>query len=196
MTPSEICNSTYDTQAVDRFCKKAFDNVTIGEVYNQQRWPKDAANVGLGMEKLWYTQRNIAAHAPKPFKMFVSSFQHGMEHGGTSAFGYAKAAYEAKLEFVVYYLDHKGFRNTSSLVGFPTPSVVGKVPGRTLVEVESFPWRKMAPGATGFREHLLFVCDVFKLPCAPQPPVPARQLRGASQANFTAKSGSKRLHMV
>jgi hypothetical protein len=107
---------------------------------------------------------------PKPFYIFVSSYQHGMAHGGMSAFSFAEAADRNNLDYVVYYLDRPGWRQ-SGQVHFMTrqPEVVSENfnGGKDQLLVrQSFPWTHMVQDS-GFDEHVLFICHALKLPCAP-----------------------------
>lgn len=122
----DLCNEDWNKQALDRFCGKALESATLGEVQKLQRWPKDEvessgavlapppAKESNGFEQLWDNAKNMQKHVPhEPFYLYVANAMNGtraMDAAHHSVFAlnfakYAEMGKEGAIQYTAYYTD-------------------------------------------------------------------------------------------
>lgn len=160
-----LCNQTWHDATVAKFCGDNFASATLGEVAASQRWPREDAEVGLGMEKLWYAAKNMQAHQPDSFYIYIANALNGtgfmdIPHEAIYARNYATFAEKAGVNYTVYYTDYKHMKATDA--GTERVSATGQQ-GETVYNYRSsHDWRSHAGvkdvSVDSDEEKVLFAC--------------------------------------
>jgi len=119
-TPILVCNQTWHNSVVQAFCgAPQWGNITLSDVRNSPltRWRGETVQQ-RGLEKLWYTSRNLAAaNRTTPMYMHILNKLNGtggmdLPHNAVYARGYAKYAKRATgVKYAVYYSDYQGIQD-------------------------------------------------------------------------------------
>ena len=192
-----LCNATYQAQALGRFCasETLFNAATLDDARAALVWPANDAEVGKGMEVLWYNSLNMQKHSPtgypglpgsKPFYLYIANHLNstaGMNVVHNSLYGRQYARYAASapgIEYTTYYTDYEAM--TSDDVGSARFEVDQGREGATVYNYRSsHDWVGRAgvnaTGRTSAQEQLLYHCLAFGIddcvPAGPVPPSPA-----------------------
>lgn len=167
----ENCNTTWQQQA-EKVCSQAsFQTLTVGQLHASQKWVKDDPEVGPGMEKLWYSSRNMEKHHPKPFHLMAHSHDNFFIHESVYVLAFAKKADEIGINYTTYFQHYPGI--TPKDLGFPLWGKLGPFDPKQIYYRSSIEWRGLYqkvhdtyPGSID--EHFLFVCYVLGLKsCSP-----------------------------
>lgn len=182
--PLRPLQQTWDSAARSDICGEAFATITLGEVREHQRWPREDPEVGLGFEKLWYTADNMLAHSPaSPFYVYVANSMNGssgmdMPHQALYARGYGKYAKQAGHEYTVYYTDYKHMTedDVSDTRVEATTSGPGGAQQVVFNVLSSHDWRSQ-PGVKDLQpsstdELVAYSCFVLGLPTPSPSPSP------------------------
>jgi hypothetical protein len=166
MTRRVGCNQTWDDAAMHRFCTPAtFKTATIADVMKYQVWNAADPEVGLGMQKLWYTSVNARSHHPRPFYLYASSPVTFFPHASMYVAAYADLAAELGFNFTVYFAQYAGMRSNILDVNL-TAETGFQALGSNYLYRSSFPWRHKYDrvnhsSMSGISEHVMYVCNAF-----------------------------------
>jgi len=173
-TAMDVCNATWQAEVLKAFCDDAFSSLTIGQLRRSPltSW-RTATTQQKGLEKLWYTSRNLAAaNRTLPMYMHIVNWMNGtgamdLPHSPVYAAAYAKYAKEAggAVNYAVYYTDYTGIKDVDvSNQRFDT------VDGYTYNYLSNFDLFNL-PGMsnvsrTGSDEQFLLHCHAFGINCS------------------------------
>lgn len=170
----ESCNKTWNEEAM-KFCRAdTFPGVTVANLHASLKWNRDDPEVGRGMEKLWYSSKNMASYHPVPFYVMLHSHDNFFIHNSVYVRAFAHHANHVGINFTAYFAHYPGIGTDQT--GYPLWTKLDKMDNKQLYYRSSIAWRGLypkvhdtAPGSVD--EHLLYVCFVLQLPhCGPEAP--------------------------
>lgn len=193
--PYKLCNSTWNNARVREFCDEGYDHISLGDLVMNDRWPKDDPEVGAGMEKIWYNSRNIGAHTPKPFYVFLLNLEwedYGLLHSSLFVPAFKRAYHEAGVYYTAYYDSHPLMKDFNDTDGVIRDVVIGD--NHVLKYQSNHGWRDLLSSAgikaTGdLVEFIAYACFVLSQPgCSPQLQKDSRRLAANEAESVPAKS--------